>query len=148
MKKILTIIGRYLYLAFSWLFVAGVVYQVYLTGMAVVAQRQSWRPHADTGHALVIPLVLMLLSMYLGRMPRQVKVITWLLFLAYFLQAYVLISMRRSVPALSALHPVLALVDFGLGLWLAVQAFKIIRSDRQTKEPVVMSTDEVIMQGE
>jgi Family of unknown function (DUF6220) len=128
MKHTITSIGKYLYLIFSWLFVAGVIYQVYLTGLAVVAQKQGWSPHIAMGHTLGLPLLLMIITMLVGRLPRSIKVYTLLLFLIYVLQADILIFMRRSLPFVSALHPVLALADFALGLWLALQALAFVRT--------------------
>ncbi|MDX1435534.1 MAG: DUF6220 domain-containing protein [Anaerolineales bacterium] len=148
MKAKLTTLGKYLYLAFSWLFVAGVVYQVYLTGLAVVAQKRGWGPHVETGHALGIPILLMILSMYLGRLPRDVKIFTWLLLFVYILQADVLIFMRRSFPYLAAVHPVLALVDFGLGSWLAVQAWREVRRSREAGLDHPQVGNKVFVQGE
>lgn len=120
-------IARFVYLAFAWLFVAGVLTQVFLAGMVVVSLRLSWEPHIGLGHSLAFPLLLMLISMYLGRLPRPVKTLTWVLFGVYVLQSDVLIFMRLQAPVLAALHPVLALVDFALGLALARRALPLAR---------------------
>ena len=149
MKATITAIGRYLYLVFSWVFVAGVIYQVYLTGLAAVAKTQGWGPHIEMGHTLALPLLGMALTMYLGRLPGKVKVFTWLLFLTYILQVYVLvIFLRRSAPYLAALHPVLALVDFTIGIWLAVQALKSLRSAGASKEEAPETNNNPVLQGE
>jgi hypothetical protein len=124
-------VSRYIYLFAAWLFVIGVSVQVFLAGMVVVATRMGWNAHVELGHFLAGPLVFMLVSMYLGRLPGKQKWLTWLLFAVYFLQADVLIFLRVSAPALSALHPVLALVDFALGLSLARQAVKRTRPSTQ-----------------
>jgi len=63
------------------------------------------------------------------------KRLTWLLFLVYLLQADVLIFLRASAPVLSALHPVLALVDFALGLVLARQAAALARAGEVAESP-------------
>src|SRR5512138_1237081 len=120
--------SRYVYLVASWLFVLGVMTQVFLAGMVVVARKISWNDHISLGHILAGPLLFMLVSMYLARLPRDTKWLTWLLFLNYALQADVLIFLRVQAPVLSALHPVLALVDFALGLALARQAWGFVRS--------------------
>lgn len=121
-------IARSIYWVFAWLFVAGVTTQVFFAGMAVVAARMSWANHVGLGHFLALPLLIMLVTMYVGKLPGRMKRLTWLLFAVYILQADVLIFMRASVPVLSALHPVLALVDFAVGLTLARQATVIMRS--------------------
>lgn len=120
--------SRIVYAVFSGLFVLGVLLQVFLAGMTVVAGRMGWDNHIGLGHTLALPLLVMLISMYVGKLPGRMKRLTWLLFLVYVLQADVLIFMRGSAPVLSALHPVLALVDFALGVALARQATGIVRA--------------------
>lgn len=115
-------LSRLVYLFAAWLFVAGVLTQVFLAGMVVVAGQMGWNAHAGLGHLLGLPLLIMLVSMYLGRLPGSVKRLTWLLFVVYLVQADVIIFMRSSLPVVSAFHPVLALVDFALGLSLALRA--------------------------
>ncbi len=119
--------SRYVYLAAAWLFVLGVVIQVFLAGMVVVARQLGWNAHIGLGHTLGVPLLIMLVSMYLGRMPRSVKWLTWLLFVNYALQADVVIFLRFQAPVVSALHPVLALFDFSLGYALARKALPLAR---------------------
>ena len=41
--------------------------------------------------------------------------------------------MRASLPAVSALHPVLALVDFGLAAFLVYQAWNLVREAREER---------------
>lgn len=126
--------SRIAYAFFAWLFVAGVLLQVFFAGMTVVAGRMGWDNHIGLGHTLALPLILMLVTAYLGKLPGRMKRLTWLLFGVYVLQADVLIFLRGSAPVLAALHPVLALVDFALGLALARRAMAIVRSS-ETLEP-------------
>jgi hypothetical protein len=124
-------IARSIYFIFSWLFVLGVVVQVFFAGMVVVAMKWPWNNHITLGHTLAAPLLIMLISMYFARLPRQTKWMTWALFGVYFLQADVLIFLRVDAPVLSALHPVMALIDFALGITLARRAGVL----RQQVEP-------------
>lgn len=104
----------------TWLFIAGVVGQVFLAGLTVVAGQIDWTIHRDLGHITGLPLVLMLMTMYVAKADRQVKKTTWILFVVYLLQADVLVFLRfqpTPISYLSALHPVLALIDF----WLAMR---------------------------
>ncbi|MGH2538695.1 MAG: hypothetical protein ACRDHL_15000 [Candidatus Promineifilaceae bacterium] len=55
-------------------------------------------------------------------MPGGTKRQTWLLFGIYVVQADVIIFMREAAPVVSAFHPVLAIVSFGLAFVLARQA--------------------------
>lgn len=125
--------SRVVYMVMAWLFAAGVVTQVFLAGMAVVAGRWPWTNHVNLGHFLALPLVIMLIAMYLGKLPGSMKRFTWLLVGVYVLQADVLIFLRASAPVLAAFHPVLALVDFALGLVLARQATALVRSGEGMK---------------
>ncbi len=127
--------SRTIYAVFAWLFVAGVVTQVFFAGMAVVAGRWPWTNHVSLGHLLAAPLLVMLVTAYVGKLPGRMKRLTWLLFLVYLLQADVLIFLRASVPVLAAFHPVLALADIVLGLVLARQATAIVRAGVTTVAP-------------
>lgn len=118
--------ARYTYLAAAWLFVAGVTAQVFLAGMVVVAMRWGWNNHISLGHLLAAPLLLMLVSQYPGHLPGNLKRLTWLLFFVYALQADVIIFLRSQAPLISAFHPVLALVDFALGIKLARSAWLLV----------------------
>lgn len=120
-------VTRYIYLVFAILFVVGVLYQVYLAGLVVVAAKPGWGNHVSLGHTLAGPLLFMLITQYLGKLPRSSKVLTWILFGVYALQADVVIFMRNSAPLVSALHPVLALVDFAIGYTLVVRTWRLIR---------------------
>lgn len=115
------------YAVVSALFVAGVLYQVYLTGLIVVAGTSAWDNHIVFGFLLGLVLLVMLPLVYLGRLPRHVKTITWALFGVYFLQL-LLVRLRSLLPPISALHPVLALLDFVLGWRLAREAWGLVRA--------------------
>jgi len=120
--------GRYAYLVLAGLFTVGVLVQVFLAGMVVVAQQMGWGGHVSLGHMLAGPLIFMLITMYFGKLPRSLKWLTWGLFVVYALQADVLIFLRASVPVLSALHPVLALLDFAMGYALFRAVLKLVKS--------------------
>lgn len=128
-------VTRYIYLVLAILFVIGVLYQVYLAGLVVVAAKPGWGNHINLGHTLAGPLLFMLITQYLGKLPRSTKVLTWILFAVYALQADVVIFMRGSAPLVSALHPVLALVDFAIGYALVVRTWKLIRAPEMAEMP-------------
>jgi len=117
----------FIYTFTAWLFVIGVVVQVFVAGMVVVAGLTDWTLHKDLGHALGLPLVVMLISMYTGRLPRDFKRLTWALFAIYFIQADIVIFLRTNAPIVSALHPVIALFDFALGGLLARRSLAFMR---------------------
>ena len=123
--------SRIVYFTTSSLFLIGVTLQVFLAGMVVVALQMGWSNHRDLGHSLALPLLVMLISAYLGKLPRGMKWITWGLFAVYIIQADVLIFMRTSLPVASAFHPVLALVDCVLAVILVYQAWRLVREGQQ-----------------
>ena len=128
-------VSRYIYWIATWLFLLGVMGQVFLAGMAVVARLTGWTTHGNLGHALALPLLVMLVSAYLGRLTGKEKRLTWLLFVVYIIQADVIIFLRQDAPLVSALHPVLALVDFALALTLARRAWPLARQAEQEALP-------------
>jgi len=138
-------VSRIVYLAASSLFLVGVTLQVFLAGMVVVALQMGWSNHRDLGHSLALPLLVMLITAYLGRLPRGMKWLTWLLFVVYIIQADVLIFMRTSLPVASAFHPVLALVDTVLAVMLAYQAWGLVREGQQARiaSPKIEQLDKV-----
>jgi hypothetical protein len=126
--------SRIVYLIAASLFSIGVALQVFLAGMVVVALEMGWSNHRDLGHGLALPLLVMLVTVYLGRMPRRTKWLTWLLFFVYVIQADVLIFLRSSMPVLSAFHPVLALVDVVLAVILVNLAWNAVREHQQVNK--------------
>ena len=69
-------ISRIIYLIASSLFLIGVALQVFLAGMVVVAMQMGWSNRRDLGHSLVLPLPVMLITAYLGKLPRGMKWLT------------------------------------------------------------------------
>lgn len=126
-RSIFPRIFRLAYLVFAVLFLIGIIVQVYLVGMTIVARQISWQNHIGLGHGLAAPLLFMLLSAYLGRFPRRIKLLTWLLVGIYVFQADVVIFMRATAPLVSAIHPVLALIDFALAISLVRSAWSSVK---------------------
>jgi hypothetical protein len=135
-------VSRTIYWIASCLFLTGVITQVFLAGMAVVARRMGWDNHISLGHMLALPLLFMLVSQYPARLPRRMKGLTWMLFGVYALQADVIIFLRADLPVVSAFHPVLALVDFALVLSLARAAWPLLKVAPSARpEPVASPAD-------
>ena len=53
-------VSRTIYWLFAWLFVVGVLTQVFFAGMTVVARQWPWTNHMSLGHLLAAPLLVML----------------------------------------------------------------------------------------
>jgi len=116
--------GRRLFLAASWLFVACLIGQVYLAGMGVFAG--SFENHRNLGYMIgLLPIVMFLFGL-LGRVGRLDIGLTAVLFLQGILQS-VFILQRDSAPAVAALHPVNGVLMLIVGLYLAIDAWRLLR---------------------
>jgi Family of unknown function (DUF6220) len=123
---------RILYLSAAWLFPAAILIQVFLVGLSLFTGQAYWSTHRDVGHSLaVLPLLLVILA-YLGRLPRSEKLLIWLLFGVYLVQAEVFAAMRDAVPLFAAFHPVLALVLFALAIIIALRARTVVQAEIHT----------------
>ena len=132
-------ISRYIYLVLAWLFVLGILGQVYLVGLSLLGDRPSWPDHIDLGHSIGPLALLMLIFAYVGRLPRSMKLLTWLNFGIYVLIADIVIFMTDSAPKVAALHPVLAFLLFPVAATLAVRITMLVRASQA--EAVGVSAD-------
>lgn len=120
-------LSRYAYAAAAWLFVVGILTQVFLVGLSLLGQQPSWQTHVGLGHGLSIVALLMVALAYTSRLPRPMKPFTWLNLVISILLADVVIFMRGSAPLVAALHPVLAILLFGIAGFLAMRAWQLVR---------------------
>ena len=95
---------RSAYVVVLWLFVAGVVTQFLLAGLALFDSGLIWDTHIGVGFTIGYLLILNVIPGLLGRMPRAVWGRLGLLFLLYVIQT-ILPSLRHSVPWIAALNP-------------------------------------------
>jgi len=104
----------------AWLYVAVLVIQVFLAGLAVFVDPATFKTPVVFGQVVVGLLTLLLpITAWLGR-TRFVRITIGIL-LFYLLQTG-LPEVRASYPIVAALHPVLALGLFWLAVRLAIQA--------------------------
>jgi hypothetical protein len=97
-------IARTFHLFVSWLFVAGLIAQVFLAGLGVFSSEASFATHRDVGYSLsLIPIVLLVAGL-LGGLGRRLALLAVLEFVLFILQS-VFVAMRTSAPAVAALHP-------------------------------------------
>ena len=98
-------VARTIHLVVSWLFVAGLVAQVFLAGLGVFSSAASFTTHRDVGYALSALPVVLLVAGLLGGLGRRLALLAALEFGLFILQS-VFVVMRSSAPAVAALHPV------------------------------------------
>jgi hypothetical protein len=102
-----------------------IVIQVFLAGLAIpqLGGNGSYATHRDFGYLIgLIALVLLLAAVAAGAGRRRIGQAVGLLVL-YVVQSS-LPYMDPGLPAAAALHPVNALVMFGLGIWYARQVWR------------------------
>ncbi len=116
-------IVRILYLLFAWLFVAGILIQVFIAGLGLFGSRGNWETHIGLDHTLGLLPLLMLVLVFFGGYSRSSKGLTALLFVNYLLLADFVIFIREP-PLVAALHPVLALVLFATAFAIARRAWQ------------------------
>lgn len=117
--------GRAVWIAYTGLafLLAGcVVYQVFLAGMAIFVHAGYWASHVTFVHVFELLPILLLVLAFAGRMPKGRG-----LYLSP-IAAFFLISLQYAFAgagrtALAALHPVNALVIFGVALRLLNRAW-------------------------
>jgi hypothetical protein len=117
---------RYLFLVLAALFVAGIAYQVFLAGMAVFGAGQ-WSNHVDFGYLVTLVPVLLILTAWLAKAGRPTVWLTVVTLVVAQVQTF-LPWFRDDVPWISALHPVNAMIVFGLGVILARRAWGLARA--------------------
>jgi hypothetical protein len=117
---------------FAWLFAAGVVFQVFLAGLAVLVEPARLADHQAFGHlVLLIPYVMLAVGL-VARLPGRTLALTGgLVVLAVAHDAFVYIPVETEAEFLRALHAVNALVLFWIAVLLARGATGMLDS-RQT----------------
>jgi len=130
---------RYARIAFAglaWLFVAAIVIQVFLIGLGLfgdVAYRQT---HIEFGYSWMgLAALALLISGLVARPGRRTVGLVVAVFVLYIVQT-VLPSAKQSYPAIAALHPVNALLIFGLALYVARSAMALARLGGESEAPV------------
>ena len=125
-------VSRYAYTAVAWLFVIGILTQVFMVGLSLLGRQPSWQIHMGLGHTLGILALLLVVLAYVGALPHPFKRLTWLTFALYILLADVVIFLRQSAPVVAALHPVLAVTLFALTSSLALRAWRLVHEPADT----------------
>jgi hypothetical protein len=124
-------VARYLYAAFAWLFLMGVVVQVFFIGLALFAGRQNLDLHVSLGWILHLAPILVLAVAALARAGRP-RILMAAALVVVVLIVPILALLRESSPVIAALHPVGATLAFWRGVRGARQALDRLRVAQPT----------------
>lgn len=118
--------ARWLFLALVWIYLAGIVVQVFLAGTGLFGATRDFEAHIGLGWILHLVPVLLLIAAAVGRVGRQLMWWTTALLVVQFIQP-ILPSLRADLPWAAALHPVLALIVFWLALTIGLRAWRLVQ---------------------
>lgn len=111
--------ARYAYAVVVWVFLVAVVVQVFLAGLAIFSDDpRDIGLHIDLGWILHLAPVLILVAAAVGRVGRSTLLWAGALVATMLVQPF-LPGMAEASAALAALHPVNALLIFGIAAKLA-----------------------------
>ena len=122
---------RQIHAVVAWLFVATIVYQVYLAGAAIANLGGSgdFSAHAGFGfEAVGLAALAVLITAIIARMPRRDIGWSFLLLVQYVIQTN-LPGLKASAPSIAALHPLNAVLLFALATWYARHAWMTRNAD-------------------
>lgn len=118
--------ARYAYLALAWLFVAGVVLQVFFIGLALFVGSENFALHRDFGYTLQLVPILVLIAALVARAGRT-RILQAVSLVAVIVVFPTLPLFRDSVPVVAALHPIGALLGFWIGIVVVRGASSLLR---------------------
>jgi hypothetical protein len=126
------------YLLLIWVFVLGVASQAYSAGLAIFGTGSALAMHSSVGWLLALVAILLPVLALLGRFPRSVAVMTFVVLALMFVQVSLVTFVATfRQPALTALHPANALVLFAVALTVGYRATRWAlggRADRIARE--------------
>lgn len=118
--------ARWLFLVLVWAYLAAVLYQVFLAGSALFGPDRSFETHINLGYLIHLVPILLIIVALIARVGRPLIWWTLALVVVQFIQP-LLPMLRGDVPWAAALHPVLALVVFWLGITIALGTWRLVR---------------------
>ena len=118
----------------AWLFLAGIIVQVLFAGLAVF-ELAGWETHAGFGWGLAFVPVMMAMLAVIAGVDATTALLTVLLLVSALFQPE-LAAARDTSPVIAALHPVNALVLFGLASVVARRSLLVLRQVDAPAPPV------------
>jgi Family of unknown function (DUF6220) len=118
--------ARYAYLGLAWLFLAGVVLQVFFIGLALFVGSENFALHRDFGYILQLVPILVLVAALVARAGRT-RILQAVSLVAVIVVFPTLPLFRDSVPVIAAFHPIGALLGFWIGIVVVRGASSLLR---------------------
>jgi len=124
------------HLAATGLFVAAVLFQVFLAGLALFGSG-GFRTHVAFGYSAIWVVILLIPPLaWLGSLPRRDRWLSVALFSLYIPQCLLPPLARAGGPEfIAALHPVNALLLFSLATWLTARGWSRLRDRAEQSAP-------------
>ena len=122
--------ARYVFIAIVWIYVAAILFQVFLAGIGLFGAAKDFEPHAGLGWILHLVPILLLIVAAVARVGSSLLRWTAALLVVQFVQP-ILATLRNDAPVAAAFHPVLALVIFWLALTIGLKAWRLVRKPAQ-----------------
>jgi hypothetical protein len=123
---------RYARLAFlitAWLFVAGVIVQIFLAGLGVFGvPAGDFSTHRAWGYTFSFLIIVLIVLGLVGRLSRR-EIGLSLLLLGQFILQSMLVAVRTDYPWVAALHPVNGFAILLVGIYLALGARRYLRAE-------------------
>lgn len=117
-------VARLGYVVTAWALVAMVFVQVFHAGTAILVNAGDWAPHRNLGHLFALPILLMVILSLIAWMGYQFVLAALGLFGLYIMQYIFLYAFSGG--ALTALHPVNALVIAATAAWAGKGAWRLV----------------------
>lgn len=111
----------------AWAFVAAIVFQVFLAGQAIpqLGGNNDFGSHAGFGWLIgLLALLQLVLAVAAGVGRRRIGISAGLFGLFIVQMSLPYMDTEAGLPAVAALHPVNALVMFGISFWYARQVWR------------------------
>jgi hypothetical protein len=113
--------ARTVYVVLTWLFVIGLLVQVFLAGLGVFENPTQFATHRGFGFLLeIVPILLLVIGLVAG-VGRRLAAFALVAFLLFILQS-VFVAARDSSPMIAALHPVNGFLILLLAIEMAREA--------------------------
>ncbi len=119
--------ARYAFAGLVWLYLAGIVLQTFLAGAAMFTPERDFELHRYLGYLLHLAPIGLLIVAVVAKVGRELLTWTVALLVVQGIQP-LLPGLRADYPLVSALHPVLVLAIFWIGVTLGLKAWRLVNA--------------------